>query len=81
MILSAGTAFEQELGDLGDLMMESKRAEFVELYREFASSYPSTTDGMHHVEAYGEQRAHGVRISKRSSRRPIVEKMWPIRCS
>jgi 5-methylcytosine-specific restriction enzyme B len=40
-------------------MIESKRAEFVDLSREFASSYPYTSDGMHHVEAYEEQRAQG----------------------
>jgi len=40
-------------------MLESKRAEFVDLFREFASSYPSTPDGMHHIDAYEEQRAQG----------------------
>jgi 5-methylcytosine-specific restriction protein B len=40
-------------------MLESKRVEFVDLFREFASSYPSTSDGMHHIKAYEEQRTQG----------------------
>jgi len=40
-------------------MLESKRAEFVELFREFANSYPSTAEGMLHLKAYEEQRAQG----------------------
>lgn len=42
-------------------MVVEKRAEFVRLFREFASSYPYTADGLRHIAAYDEQRRQGCR--------------------
>lgn len=42
-------------------MAVEKRAEFIRLFREFATSYPYTADGLRHIAAYDEQRQQGCR--------------------
>ena len=40
-------------------MLAEKRAEFIELFREFADSYPPTSKGQSHLEHYEEERKEG----------------------
>jgi len=40
-------------------LLAEKRAEFIELFREFADSYPPTSKGQSHLEHYEEERKEG----------------------
>ena len=42
-------------------MLAEKRAEFIELFREFAGSYPTTPQGQFHIWHYEEERKQGRR--------------------
>ena len=41
------------------MLLKNKRTEVAKLFQEFADSYPSTPDGLYHIEAYKEQRSEG----------------------